>query len=93
LDHSPPLEIGVFPIATLLAKFSRGDEAMQFIQSHLGFSPDRGDGSMEVLFLVVALMIMVALWLHFTSRAAGASSAVNVSVRPHDDKPNASSHE
>ena len=48
---------------------------------------------MEVLFLLVAVMIMVAMWLHFTSRAAGASSAVNVSVRPHDNKPNASPHE
>jgi len=66
---------------------------MQFIESHLGFSPDGGDGSMEVLFLLVAVMIMVAMWLHFTSRAAGASSAVNVSVRPHDNKPNASPHE
>ena len=29
---------------------------MDFIERHLGFSPDNGDGSMEVLFLTVLVM-------------------------------------
>jgi hypothetical protein len=33
---------------------------MNFIERHLGFSPDGGDGSMETLVLVVLVMIIVA---------------------------------
>jgi len=32
---------------------------MQFIETHFGFSPDNGDGSLEI-WLVVALAIFVA---------------------------------
>jgi hypothetical protein len=38
---------------------------MDFIESHLGFTPDGGDGSMEILVLValVAIVVMGALRL------------------------------
>ena len=32
---------------------------MDFIERHLGFSPDGGDGSMEVLFVVALVAIVV----------------------------------
>jgi hypothetical protein len=31
---------------------------MDFVERHLGFSPDNGDGSMEVLLLTVLVMII-----------------------------------
>lgn len=33
---------------------------MNFIERHLGFSPDGGDGSMEILVLVALVMTVVA---------------------------------
>ena len=38
---------------------------MDFIERHLGFSPDGGDGSMEILVLLALVTIVVAgaLWL------------------------------
>jgi hypothetical protein len=38
---------------------------MDFVERHLGFAPDGGDGSMEILVLVaiVAIVVMGALWL------------------------------
>jgi hypothetical protein len=37
---------------------------MDFIERHLGISPDGGEGSMEVLFLVVLVTIIVTVSLH-----------------------------
>ena len=34
---------------------------MDFIERHLGFSPDDGDGSMEVLLLTALFMIIAAV--------------------------------
>jgi hypothetical protein len=34
---------------------------MNFIERHLGFSPDNGDGSMEVMLLTVLFMIIAAV--------------------------------
>ena len=34
---------------------------MDFIERHLGFSPDDGDGSMEVMLLTVLFMIIAAV--------------------------------
>jgi hypothetical protein len=34
---------------------------MDFIERHLGFSPDDGDGSMEVILLSVLVMIITAV--------------------------------
>ena len=36
---------------------------MDFIERHLGFSPDDGDGSMEVMLLTVLFMIIAAVGL------------------------------
>jgi hypothetical protein len=38
---------------------------MDFIERYLGFAPDSGDGSMEILVLVatIAIVVAVALWL------------------------------
>ena len=33
---------------------------MDFIERHLGFSPDNGDGSMEFILITVFLMIITA---------------------------------
>ena len=34
---------------------------MDFIERHLGFSPDGGDGSMEVMLVTVLVMIITAV--------------------------------
>jgi hypothetical protein len=34
---------------------------MQFIERHLGFSPDGGDGSMEILVVVVLVAIITVV--------------------------------
>jgi hypothetical protein len=36
-------------------------ESLDFIERHLGFSPDGGDGSMEILILIVLAMIVAAI--------------------------------
>ena len=41
---------------------------MNFIERHLGFSPDGGDGSVEILVLVVLVMIVVAGALRLTRK-------------------------
>jgi len=41
---------------------------MNFIERHLGFSPDGGDGSTEILVLVVLVMIVVAGSLRLTTK-------------------------
>jgi hypothetical protein len=41
---------------------------MNFIERHLGFSPDGGDGSVEFLVLVVLVMIVVAGALRLTTK-------------------------
>ena len=37
---------------------------MDFIERYFGVSPDGGDGSLEILFAVLLLMIFVAVWMH-----------------------------
>jgi hypothetical protein len=39
---------------------NRSSAAMGFIERHLGFSPDDGDGSIEVTLLTVLFMIIAA---------------------------------
>jgi hypothetical protein len=42
---------------------------MDFFEKYLGFSGGRGDGSLEVLFLVVlSMIIVVLLWYFFQHR-------------------------
>jgi hypothetical protein len=46
--------------AVLLFVHRKNTASMDFIERHLGFSPDGGDGSLEVVLLVVAAMLIVA---------------------------------
>ncbi|MGB7013717.1 MAG: hypothetical protein WBD97_25400 [Pseudolabrys sp.] len=41
---------------------------MDFIERHLGFSPDDGDGSMEVLFITVLVMILTLVGFRWASK-------------------------
>ena len=41
---------------------------LNFIERHLGFSPDDGDGSMEVLFITVLVMIITLVAFRWASR-------------------------
>jgi hypothetical protein len=41
---------------------------MNFIEHYLDFSPDRGDGSMEILVLVALVMIVVAVAMRLTTK-------------------------
>jgi len=52
--------ISVVGAAVLFAAEHAVTGPMNFIERHLGFSPDGGDGSMETLVLVVLVMIIVA---------------------------------
>ena len=37
---------------------------MQFIENYFGISPDGGDGSLEIMFLVLLVLIGAADWMH-----------------------------
>jgi len=39
----------------------KGFAPMDFIERHLGFSPDDGDGSMEIMLLTALFMIIAAV--------------------------------
>jgi hypothetical protein len=41
---------------------------MDFIERHLGFSPDDGDGSMEALFLTVLVMVITVAGFRWASK-------------------------
>ena len=41
---------------------------MDFIERQLGFSPDDGDGSMEVLFITVVVMILTLVGFRWASK-------------------------
>ena len=41
---------------------------MDFIERHLGFSPDGGDGSMEVLVFTVLVLIITTVALRWASK-------------------------
>ena len=41
---------------------------MDFIERYLGFSPGKGDGSMEVMFLTVFVMIITMAAFHLASK-------------------------
>ena len=42
---------------------------MDFIERHLGFSPDDGDGSMEVVLVTVLVMIITVVAFRLASKA------------------------
>jgi hypothetical protein len=41
---------------------------MDFIERHLGFSPDDGDGSMEVVLVAVLVMIIAMMAFRLASK-------------------------
>jgi hypothetical protein len=41
---------------------------MDFIERHLGFSPDDGDGSMEVMLITVLVMIVTVAAFRWASK-------------------------
>jgi hypothetical protein len=41
---------------------------MDFVERHLGISPGGGDGSMEVLFLVAVVTIIVTMSLRLAAK-------------------------
>ena len=41
---------------------------MDFIERHLGFAPDDGDGSMEVLMFTVLVLIITTVALRWASK-------------------------
>jgi hypothetical protein len=43
---------------------------MDFIERHLRFSPDDGDGSMEAMFLTVLVMIITVVAFRIASKTA-----------------------
>jgi hypothetical protein len=43
---------------------------MDFIERHLRFSPDDGDGSMEAMFLTVLVMIITVVAFRLASKTA-----------------------
>ena len=43
---------------------------MDFIERHLGFSPDDGDGSIEVMLLTVLVMVITVVAFRLASKTA-----------------------
>jgi len=41
---------------------------MDFIEKFLGISPDGGDGSLEILLLVLVVLIITAVGMHWPYR-------------------------
>lgn len=60
--------ISVVGAAVLFAAVHVHTGSMNFIERHLGFSPDGGDGSVEILVLVALVMIVVAGALRLTTK-------------------------
>jgi uncharacterized membrane protein YphA (DoxX/SURF4 family) len=51
--------ISVVLAAVVFAAETASTGPMHFIETHLGFSPDGGDGSMEILVAVVLVALVV----------------------------------
>ena len=60
--------ISVVGAAVVFASYHFHTGPKDFIERHLGFSPDGGDGSMEILVLVVLFMIVIAGALRLTTK-------------------------
>ena len=60
--------ISVVSAAILFAAERLHTGPMDFIERHLGFSPDDGDGSMEVLIAVVLVAIIVSVALRLATK-------------------------
>jgi len=67
--------IGLVSAATLFASLiflvdHKGSKSLDFVERYLGFSPDGGDSSVEVMFFVAMTTIVVAAALGLTVRKA-----------------------
>ena len=72
-QNTPGVLIGLVSIiavcgAVLLWVQLTGAAPMDFIERQLGFSPDDGDGSMEVLFITVFVMIATLAGFRWASK-------------------------
>jgi hypothetical protein len=54
--------------AVLLWVHRNSAAPMDFIERHLGFSPDDGDGSMEVMLITVLVMIVTVAGFRWASK-------------------------
>jgi hypothetical protein len=54
--------------AVLLWAHRNSAAPMDFIERHLGFSPDKGDGSMEVILFTVVVMIIAAVGFRMAAK-------------------------
>jgi hypothetical protein len=54
--------------AVLLWVHRQSAAPMNFIERHLGFSPDNGDGSMELILSAILLMIVTAWAFRWASK-------------------------
>jgi len=41
---------------------------VDFIEKYFGISPDGGDGSLEIMLLMLLVLVGVAIWMHFPIR-------------------------
>ena len=65
--------VGLATISVVLASVVFAAERvhtgpMQFIERYLGFSPDGGDGSMEILVVIAVLAIVVVVALRLATK-------------------------
>lgn len=60
--------IGVVGSALLVSAERLHKGPMTFIERHLGFSPDDGDGSMEILIAVVLVAIATMIGLRLATK-------------------------
>jgi hypothetical protein len=60
--------IGIVGAALLFAAERVVHGPMDFIERYLGFSPDGGDGSMEILAAVVVVIIIVSVGLRLATK-------------------------
>jgi hypothetical protein len=60
--------ISVVSAAILFASERVHTGPMDFIERHFGFSPDNGDGSVEILVAVVMVFIVVAVGLRLATK-------------------------
>jgi len=63
--------ISIVGAAILFAAERVHTEPMDFIERYLGFSPDGGDGSIEILVAVVLVVIIVAMGLRLATSKVG----------------------
>ncbi len=54
---------------------------MDWIEQWLGFAPDAGDGTLEAMLVVVAVLVLVVVAMSLTRRGRRLLSRVAASVR------------